>query len=236
MLTTRKVWQAVEQAAIALSELSGHLQAQIASVTVAGSLVRGNFIENNSDVDVYTVLKGDPNSPAWLKAHEAVRACFEEPLSRYKGYSHNPFVWDDVLVSSAKLPSTVEEVGNQRFKTFGVYLFDLIENHRTIFGEDFVERLPRHPNPRDLLFRRVQHLHERAAMAVNDAHSHPSADMVAVEALKAVQLCFGQELALHKGKVIECYATHVPDFPMKPFGLAIWKEYVEARYPDANPV
>ncbi|MDP6439436.1 MAG: nucleotidyltransferase domain-containing protein, partial [Candidatus Brocadiia bacterium] len=169
MLTARKAWQAVEQAAIALSGLPTDLQAQIVSVTVAGSLVRGDFIENNSDVDVYTVLKGDPNSPVWLKAHEAVRACFEQQLSRYKGYSHNPFVWDDVLVSSAKLPSTVEEVGNQRLKAFGVYLFDLIENHRTIFGEDFVERLPPHPNPRSLLFRRVQHLHERAAMAVNDA-------------------------------------------------------------------
>ena len=46
---------------------------------------------------------------------------------------------------------------------------------------------------------------------------------------------FMEELTIHKTGVAQSYRSHVPDFPQKPFGLAIWRDYVEARYPDAVP-
>lgn len=235
MLNEQRAWSAVYRAVEEIIALSEDVQSQIVSVTIAGSLVRGDFIEDNSDVDVYTLINREVANPWESEEHRAVKTFFDKYFGIYEGYSANPCVWDDVCIGEEELPKTLDDLAEQRIKSFGIYLFDLIENHRTVYGEDFTLKLPRCPDPRRLVIPRLDSLLERVEYIFeNHPQNHYRIYMFAIEALKTLQFYFGEELTIDKRKVIEAYTARVPDFPMKSFGLGIWQDYVESKYPDGR--
>ena len=121
---------------------------------------------------------------------------------------------------------------DQVIKTFGIYSFDLIENHRTVYGDDFTSRLPRHPNTKIMVPERLDNLLKKALnIYENEPENQFRIYMFAIEGIKSAQLYFGDKLSIHKSYVIKAYRERMPNFPMKQFGLEIWQNYIETRYP-----
>jgi len=187
--------------------------------------VRGDFIEDLSDVDVYTFVRENIQEYWDSEEHKIIGSYFESHLSRYKGYSHNPVVWDDVSICEEDLPKTLDDLANQRIKAFGIYLFDFIENHKTVYGEDFTGRLPQNSNPKSLVIPRIDSLLERAEKIINSVQNQDSIYLMGVESLKALQLYFAEYPAIDKPSIERVYREHVPDFSMKSFGWEIWQNY-----------
>ncbi|UCD09168.1 MAG: nucleotidyltransferase domain-containing protein, partial [Dehalococcoidales bacterium] len=130
MFNEQVAWLAVNKAIQDIeTELTTSPRSKIISITIGGSLVRGDYIEDLSDVDVYTLVRGNIQEYWDSEEHKTVRSNFETYLSQYKGHSHNPFVWDDVSICEEDIPKTLDDLVNQRIKALGIYLFDFIENH-----------------------------------------------------------------------------------------------------------
>lgn len=233
MFTEQKAWDAVNTALEDIKALPEKTLSQIVSITIAGSLVRGDFIEDNSDVDIYTLLSRE-SGIAWKS--DVNRDCgkiFDRHFAPYTGYTGNPYVWDNLIVGEDDLPKTSEEALSHQFKSFSIYLFDFLDNHRTVYGEDTTARLPRIPDLTILVAPRLERLLGRAQdIYTKEPENHSRIYMFAVEALKAVQLYFSEVPSIHKDRVIDGYIRNVPEFPMKRFGAEIWRDYVETRYPD----
>ncbi len=58
MFDEQAAWAAVHDGVREVEKLPDEILSQIVSITVAGSLVRGDFVEGRSDVDIYTVISG----------------------------------------------------------------------------------------------------------------------------------------------------------------------------------
>ncbi|MBN2238942.1 MAG: hypothetical protein JW712_04140 [Dehalococcoidales bacterium] len=226
MFDERAAWSAVNNAVQDIRrELTAYPRSGIISITIGGSLVRGDFIPDLSDVDIYTLVRGTIREYWDSEEHDVVRSCFDAYFSRYQGHSHNPFVWDDLSFSEDDLPETLHDLAHQRIKTFGIYLFDFIKNHRTVYGEDFTGRLPQNSDPKSLVVPRINSLLERAEKIADNTQI----SVMGVEALKASQLYFGENQAIDKPGIERAYRENVPDFPMKSFGWEIWHNYVDPK-------
>ena len=156
-----------------------------------------------------------------------VRSCFDRHLGPYKGCVANPFAWDDVCVSSAGLPRRPEDAGHHRLKALGIYFFDFVKHHRTVWGEDLTRQMPEPVDPRPLIPDRLEFLIAAAEKVRDEGYVEwARLGLVAGGAVVALQVYFSQEPSLHKAEVTRRYGQAVPDFPEKPFGLAVWNNYL----------
>ena len=74
----REAWECVRRGVRDVEKLPEDIRARIVGITVAGSLVRGDFVTSRSDVDVYTILRDTAGSKAWeSEAHSCIRECFD---------------------------------------------------------------------------------------------------------------------------------------------------------------
>ena len=230
MVNEQVAWLAVNKAVQdTVRELTTSPRSKIISITIGGSLVRGDFIEDLSDVDVFTLVRGNIEEYWDSEEHKAFISYFDSYLSQYKGHSHNPFVWDDLSICEEDLPKTLDDLANQKIKALGIYLFDFIENHRTLYGEDFTRRLPQNSDPKSLVIPRINSLLKRAEKIINGTQNRDRIYLMGVEALKAVQLYFGEKPAIDKLAIEQVYRARVPDFPMKSFGWELWQNYIDPK-------
>ena len=235
MLDEQSAWAAVDEAAGYIRAWARPVRSQVAGVVVAGSLVRGDFVEDSSDVDVYTILCGEIAEPHESEAYAAVAECFDRATARFRGFSGCPSVWDGVCLSEARLPKSTEDATRQRFKMLGIYLFDLAANHKTIYGRDVFSQLPTPPDPKDLVAARLEWLcKQMEAVFQGDPRHHFRIAMAGVEAVKALQLYFAKTPTIDKRDIPGIYARVVPSFGLKGFGLDVWRSYVGSRYPDGR--
>jgi predicted nucleotidyltransferase len=235
MFNEQAAWVALRNAAEDIGRLPTATRSAITGVVVAGSLVRGDFLAERSDVDVYTVLRGQVEQPYDTDAHRAVKSCFDRYFAPYRGHCHHPQVWDDVCLPEAALPGRSEDVPGQQIKALGIYLFDLVQFHRTVWGTDFTAAMPAPPEIRLLVGPRLDGLVcSIGELTGDDAARAARAMMLVVEAVRAVNLLFCEpgKPSLHKRDVLVGYNTRVPTFPMKSFGLALWKDYADERRAD----
>ena len=65
--------------------------------------------------------------------------------------------------------------------------------------------------------------------------SSPRAMFGAYKAVTAAQLYFG-EPTLNKYRMLELYQRYVPDFPDKPFGEQVIRNYIGSFYPERPPL
>ena len=234
MLNEQKAWAAVHDSVRAVEQLPSDVRSQIVSITVAGSLPRGDFVENRSDVDVYTIVAGEIQSPWESDAHARVRSCFDRHFAPYKGDSLNPHVWDDVCLGAADLPACGEDFARCRFKTLGIYFFDFQKHHKTVWGEDFTASMPQPVDPRPLVAGRLSWYVEQA-QKITRGGQHQKLRIIphlAGGAVTALQIYYGDELSIDKFVVLRQYTRSVPDFPGKSIGLEVWTDYLSG---DVSP-
>ena len=227
MFNEQTAWAAVYDGVKDVEQLTPHIRSQIVGITVAGSLVRGDFIENRSDVDIYTVFAGDAEKPWKSEAHQQTRACFDPHFAVYKGNSANPYVWDDTCISVDGLPGCDEDFASQRLKAMGIYFFDFARYHKTIWGEDFTRGMPDPVDPKPLVPARLDFLTTWVERIVREDPADKMRILhLAGSAVTALQVYFSDEPSINKFDVLRQYSHAVPDFPQKDLGLEVWNGYL----------
>jgi len=107
----------------------------IRSVVLYNSLVREDFVENRSDVDVMAVVQRKKDS-------EPVKKIYVDICKRY-GCGNEP--WWELAKELFPLDFYVYTVRELRSHDFSIYYWDFIENHKVLFGEN-VAALVTKPN------------------------------------------------------------------------------------------
>ena len=222
----RQAWAAVRAGVKDVDRLPDEIKSQIVSITVAGSLVRGDFIDNRSDVDIYTVLAEAAERVWESEAHSRIRSCFVRYFNPYMECSANPGVWDDVCLSVERLPRRTEDFAREPLKALGVYFLDFVKHHKTVWGEDFTLGMPAPVDPKPLIPGRLDWLLAKVEEIVRECYAELRTPILVGAAMTALQVYFSEEPSIHKSEVIRRYRRFVPDFPEKSFGLEAWDYYL----------
>jgi hypothetical protein len=199
----------------------------IRSVYLTGSYVRGDWLDSSSDLDVQilfrdTLSHSDLNR---IKSFTAEAGSFASQCPGGVDWSIQP-----------NISTTLEEARQiGPFLYHSIFLFDLKENLRVLWGEDVKEILPQPPEPRELSSQVLDCLLSRLTTLPDDSENCQRAAWSAYKATLVAQLLFG-ERTLSKYRILELFLENVPTFPLKHIGEHVIRDYLGARYPDQPPV
>ena len=227
--TAQDYRSAIRQVGENIDALPSAKRDKVYSLTLSGSLVRGDFRPGISDLDVHMVLRGAmPYPQASDEFGYLFGAIRRRIVAVEKTEGHNSIV-DCVCVSLERLPGLGDGTVNAAIKSLGFYRFDLQAHHEVLWGEDFACRLPPGPPPRTMVLGRLERSLQRAEMAVQDPAQRFRVAMAAVEAVKTIQLLFANPPSIHKEDVSRVYRDHVPDFQGKHEGWDAWNAYLSGE-------
>ncbi len=230
-------WDIVHAAAREIDNLPHDVKDGIVGVVVGGDLPRQDFIPNNSSLLVFPLITNCTtlfiyDSPAY----RAIVDIFDRLCAPYFDCSEAPMVWQNQAFDEVNLPVSAESFDpptTPQCQWHSMYLFDLIEHHQVVYGEDFVKRLYR-PQPKDLTVRMAAEV-LRAVRSQKTTHPAGFETVAHWQALKMVavlQLHFSDvSPTIAWQQVLENYSRHVPEFPSKRFGEQQWRQAMRVRYP-----
>ena len=225
MASREECLKALDEAVSKLNQLSEEIRGRVYSIALFGSLVRGDFEECFSDVDLFCVLNWPSlASGGWSEFAEAARPIemvFQEAFGQLPQPRERGGLLDFVLVPKGDLPlegTDVElspEVDYFVFKYLGVYSFEL-PLWRIVYGEDFRPKLRKVdwrsliPVMADFMAKRILRV-EEPRMLVG----------IAVHSIRLAQVWFG-EPTLDKRVALRNFHRLVPEFPLKGLADRIW--------------
>ena len=218
---TAKAWKIVEEVREIINNLPEKLRQEIVSVVLFGSLARGDFVPNVSDIDIFIVFKDRISKENIEKILRAIYSIGE----KYRGYSKYDKVIDIPWMFESELP-TKGSGKKTFFKFLSIYAFDFVKYSKVLYGRDIVNEIEV-PNPRDLVIERA----ERLLKLLNKCESENDYYMIRIiagETIRLAQIAYG-EITIDKRKVLQNFLKYVPEYPMKHFAVEIWKEYLSPR-------
>jgi predicted nucleotidyltransferase len=208
------------EVAAAITKAVEPFRAQLESVMLHGSVVRGDFWPGQSDIDVMIVGRAED---APLEIEAPLRALGATFTGAY-----------EVELHRCSLTTVTTEKGrpfDQRWIQFGLHGFDLKGHHLVCHGSDqFGDIVLAPPGElRNLALTRVGSLFEMVRKVRDPEQMYKWA----CEALKATQIYFatreGKDPTRDKRYVFENFMAHVPDFTEKPLAEPIWQHYREGK-------
>ena len=228
--------EVVEGLKLGLSRRSCPELENIYSVCISGSCVRGDFLDCNSDLDIDVIFKPGVdfrNDPGYLLVQSIVdKIIGGRPFPSHSpgGVDWNPLLWEWLPTSET---GPIAPHNGPYFPRFGIFLFDYHRHLEVCWGEDPRQILASPPDPASM----VREWFETSLVKIDRLAELGDCRRMAFGTLKTVQLVqivFG-ELTLDKIRLAELYTKNVPDFPMKPAGEEVVREYVGSKYPEYPP-
>ena len=214
-----------------LATVSSEELPTVRSVYLSGSYVRGDWLDASSDLDV-TILYRPPeevrsHSPEDLARIQAFARCLEPFPSQCPGgidWSTQPGV--------PTSPEEARKVGP--FLQHSIFLFDLRENLRVLWGDDVLQLLPPAPDPRPLAPQALDLLLSRMSKLGSDLESRRRAAFSSYKATLCAQVFFGKR-TLSKMRILGLYLRNIPSFALREVGERIVRDYIGSWYPDGQP-
>ena len=213
-------WRIVDEIRGVVDSLPREVKSIIYSIVVFGSLVRGDFVDDVSDIDILIVFKNGAPQESIRSVLDAVRGV-EARFNVCKNFS----VLDVVWVYEEEIP-LVNRFTKTFFKFFTIYAFDFIKNSEVIYGEDFRDRLFV-KNPKFWVPSRIIRLKKLFKKWVEDGNARMLM-ILAGEVIRLAQIAFGKP-TINKWDVIKLFREYVPNYPMKSFAETIWREYLTPK-------
>ncbi|WP_156456449.1 nucleotidyltransferase domain-containing protein [Abyssisolibacter fermentans] len=140
-----KVLENIQQLQCELQKISSSIQNEIVSVIIDGSIIRGDFIEDSSDIDI-TITTVHKNVDLQTKRHiEDVVKNIQSKLPKREQQRKPLFYdvqWQDI--------KTVKDCGHRLLNEWSIdnipkgypklwlYAFDSIKYHEVIYGQDII--------------------------------------------------------------------------------------------------
>ena len=233
-------WDIIAKAQTDLENLPNEIKRDILGIVVGGDLARGDFIPNNSNILVVPLFSNRSSLiPYGTPAYNAVTEIFDTHFKPYFDCTESQRVWDNLTFDEIHMPVTAEQFDPPTVPQphwHSIYLFDLIDHHQMIYGDDFVGKLYR-PDPRALTLRVAAEI-LRIVRSKGVGIKKPPVGFgtlmhwQVVKLIRILQLDFSERTpTISRSKVLDNYHTYVPNFSGKDFGSKVWEEDVAARYP-----
>ena len=230
----------VDEAKKEIDSLPTDIKEELLGVGIGGDLARGDFIPNYSNLLVFPFISNKNTFNVYdSRALKAVKAIFDELCKPFLGCAESPTVWDNLAIDQIHLPVTAEDFDPPTIPQpawLSMFLFDLIDNHQMIYGDDFIADLYR-PDPKHLTLR-ITAESLRVLRATADGKMHPPfgfetvAHWQALKMIRILQLHFADgEPTIAWALTLQNYQEHVPQFGAKQFGESLWKREMKRRFP-----
>ncbi|GKX27651.1 hypothetical protein SH1V18_01310 [Vallitalea longa] len=146
-----KVQENIELLQHKLMELDSILKDEIKSIIIDGSIIRGDFCDGSSDIDI-TITTSDNITSVKNKVEEIIRDVQKDlPLRQYP---RKPLIYD-IQWQEIDL---VEKTGKRKINDWNsmnipkgypklwLYAFDSIKHHKVIYGQDITDKYTRIPS------------------------------------------------------------------------------------------
>ena len=223
------IWNSLRSLNNRLTILFPKLEAAPVSVMVDGSLIRGDFLPNASDVDLTITFGSDLAGPPVCSALEAILAeidqvCADLPVREWPA---KPLQFDVHLQTVADVDCTrerelldwnIEDIP-PGYPKLWLYAFDVVRHHLVLFGHDVTVDFCKLP-PKTFVPLRMKQIHSEAVIAgagpteYDRQHKTISQAMYAWEAIRALQIHYGGD-SIKKDEVIRNWNALVPNFSGK---------------------
>lgn len=213
-------------------ELPGVRLPAFRCVYIAGSYVRGDWLQCSSDLDIHTIY-----DDAFLYRKDEDLAVLQEivrsAIAGREFPSHCPGGIEYGFSHSAHVPiSTQAAVIPSPYAYFSTLLFDLQEHHINLYGEALEDILPAAPDPKASAQAWARMLLARLAdMEEGDARL----SFITYKLILALQLVFGISV-ISKYRILGLYQRYVPYFREKSFGEMVIRNYIGSFYPSRPPL
>lgn len=220
----------VEQGVKAFDELDIASREEVTSIVLYGSLVRGDFVTNVSDIDILLVFNTEPTD----RIVEEVQKCFTDVAVPYRGKSNCPEVFDIpwVFVSELPLKNATAKESHLYWKFLEIFAFDFVAHSEVLRGEDFRQKL-NVKDPKTLIQSRAEDLRNKWSKFKADK-KHWMVVIITGELIRLAQIKFG-ERTIDKRVVYQNFKKHVPYFDGKEFIDVFWNEYLTGGLDKMNP-
>lgn len=229
----------LSQAAEDIKKLPNDIRRDIRGVAVGGDLPRGDFLENNSSLLIFALFTNRESLFIYeTKAYRKVAEIFDRHFRPYIGCAESPNVWENLAFDDVHLPKSAENFDppdSPQPQWHSFFLFDLIDHHAMLYGDDFIKTLYR-PDPRNLTIRMAAAT--LGVMQSGRARPNPPVGFNTVthwwvlKMVQVLQIHFSpSEPTIAKGVSLSRYLKYVPEFPLKEFGKRQWKAEINAQYP-----
>jgi hypothetical protein len=214
----------------------------IRTVFIAGSFIRGDWLEHCSDLDIGVVFKEGighvEETPFGLRyisdadsndCYQHITGAIAEAVGDREFYSQVPGGVD--IMAYPEPPSDTEgEIRHIGPPAFNVFRFDLAVNNRVVYGEPLSIAVPQPPIPYRLLRESLDVGEQRMGQFDDQAVSRRRATYLCWRLILKSQCHFG-EPTLEKTRMLPLYLRNVPVFPSKAVGEFIIRQYIGTFLP-----
>ena len=232
-------WSIVEKAKNEIANLDEGLRRDIIGIAVGGDLPREDFAPNNSGLLVCPLISNRENLNLYeTSAFQAVTHVFDNLCKPYEGCAESPTVWENLAIDEIHLPTSAERFEPPTIpqpQWYSMFLFDLIDHHHMIYGNDFIADLYR-PDPRTFTLRMASSVLQ--LLKSGKASPHPPVGFGTVvhwqvrKMVRLLQLHFSPgEPTIMSTHTLKNYTAYVPEFPTKKFGADVFHDDMALRYP-----
>jgi len=190
----------------------------IYSAVVYGSLLRGDFTPNVSDIDLLLVFKKNTPINKINNLLNEIWKCAE----KYYGLSNYEKIIDILWIYENELLLKDTDVESP-FKCLSIYAFDFVKYSKVIRGVDFRKEL-KVQNPKVLVEKRAKRILELLEKFYSE-RKYNMIEILAGEAIRLAQIHYG-ELTIDKRKVFKNFMKYVPEYPSKKLAEKIWTKYL----------
>lgn len=234
--TERDAWLAVDKSIQSLC-LDSALTEKVYSIILYGSLVRGDFLPQVSDIDIMIVMKMKDGIFPEREARQIIRV-FEEESKPYRtppprGRHHGQAVFDAIAFGEPELPlrgrtpvPTNSILAPPEIKPLGIYAFDFERFNRILHGHNFIPAMEVR-SPRSFIPERARWMRDRLRQFFKEQPSF--VPVTTGEALRLARIQFG-EPNLDKRTALADFMENVPDFASKSFAKTFWQQYLDVAY------
>lgn len=235
--TDRQAWSIISRSLRRIDELDPKVKNSIYSLVVYGSLVRGDFLPDISDIDIMLVMKMPDDVFPEENARKILKILDEESEKHRtqvpRGRHHGTAVVDSIAFGEPQLPirgrtpvDTNSMLASPEIKPLAIYAFDFAEHNRVLLGENFIPQLDVKP-PTSFIPKRAEGMRPRLEVAQRDQPA--MLPLIAGEALRMAELNYGKP-DLDRRNMLENFVRYVPDFPLKAFAHKLYTQYLDVNY------
>jgi hypothetical protein len=209
------------------NELMGKNLPSFKCVYISGSYCRGDWLDNCSDLDVGIIYSD--NSKSKQNDLDEIHRIIEKAKRGKILYSHTPGGIDYSFSENKHIPKTLAEASRPNpYPYFSTLMFDLKENHKTIYGIGLNDLLPETPNPKktakDWLLALIGRMDKLDPGDIKLQYN-------TYKMVLALQLLFGKE-TINKYEILKLYQGNVPEYKMKWFGQMAIRNYMGSIFPE----
>jgi len=189
IMILKKVQENIKQLEDELQKIDSSIKNEIVSVIIDGSFIRGDFIEDSSDIDITITTSHETVDLDIKKQVEGVIESVQSKLPK-REWPRKPLIydiqWQDIETVKDCGQRVLDEWSQENiprgYPKLWLYAFDSFKHYEVIYGEDITQYYTK-IEPQDFIPIRMKRL-QKSVMELGDRVSDYEADNGAITQIK----------------------------------------------------